>query len=96
MNNITLNEFINEEKEKNPKFKAGFDSGYESFKLEIIGDLIREARKDQRITQEELARKLHTKKSSISRIEKHALDIKLSTLEKVSRALGKELEIRFV
>jgi hypothetical protein len=34
-----------------------------------------------------------TKKSSISRIENHAEDIKLSTLERVAIALGKRLQI---
>ncbi|MBT3581395.1 helix-turn-helix transcriptional regulator [bacterium] len=96
MKNITLNEFIKKEKVRDPKFKKHFEKGYEEFKLEIIGDLIKEARKDKKLTQEELAKKLHTKKSSISRMEKHASDVKLSTLEKVSHALGKKLEVRFV
>ena len=45
------------------------------------------------MTQEELAGKLHTKKSAISRIENHAEDIKLSTLEKFTRALGRHLRV---
>jgi len=40
------------------------------------------------MTQEELAQRLKTKKTAISRIENHAEDIKLSTLEKVAHALG--------
>jgi transcriptional regulator with XRE-family HTH domain len=44
-------------------------------------------------TQEELAAKLNTKKSAISRIENHAEDIKLSTLERFANALGKELHL---
>jgi transcriptional regulator with XRE-family HTH domain len=43
---------------------------------------------------EELARRLKTKKTAISRIENHAKDIKLSTLEKVAHALGKRLEVK--
>jgi predicted transcriptional regulator len=46
------------------------------------------------MTQEDLARKLRTKKTDISRIENHAEDIKLSTLERVVGALGKRLHIR--
>ncbi len=46
------------------------------------------------LTQEELARRLKTKKTAISRIENHAEDIKLSTLEKVAHALGKRLEVK--
>jgi len=45
------------------------------------------------MTQEEIAEKLHTKKSAISRIENHAEDIRLSTLEKFAHALGKKLKI---
>jgi len=36
---------------------------------------------------------LQTKKTAISRIENHAQDIKLSTIQKVAKALGKSLEI---
>ena len=45
------------------------------------------------MTQEELAYSLHTKKTAISRIENHAEDIKLSTLEKFANALGKNLKL---
>ena len=46
------------------------------------------------MTQEDLARRLKTKKTAISRIENHAEDIKLSTLERVASALGKQFAIR--
>jgi len=36
---------------------------------------------------------LSTKKTAISRIENHAEDIKLSTLERFAYALGKEMVI---
>ncbi len=47
----------------------------------------------QEKTQEELAYSLHTKKTAISRIENHAENIKLSTLEKLANALGKNLRL---
>ena len=37
---------------------------------------------------------MKTKKTAISRIENHAEDIKLSTLEKVAVALGKRLRVK--
>ncbi len=37
---------------------------------------------------------MKTKKTAISRIENHAEDIKLSTLEKVAAALGKRLRVK--
>ena len=68
----------------------GFDSGYQEFK---IGQMLRNARTKSGITQDELARRLRTTKSAISRIENHAEDIRLSTLKKVAEALGKELTV---
>ena len=67
-----------------------YDTGYEQFK---IGALLKQAREEAGFTQEELAEKLYTRKSAISRIENHAEDIKLSTLKKFANALGKELRL---
>jgi len=55
---------------------------------------LRQARKSAGLTQEELAQRLKTKKTAISRIENHAEDIKLSTLERAAVALGKHLKVR--
>ncbi len=56
--------------------------------------VLKQARETAGLTQEELALKLNTKKTAISRIENHAEDIKLSTIEKVAHALGKRLQIK--
>ena len=56
--------------------------------------MLREARERAGVTQESIAKKLRTKKSAISRIENHSEDIKLSTLMKVAKALGKNLSVR--
>ncbi len=85
-----LKKYINERKKRDRKFAEGFDEGYEQFK---IGLMLRQARESAGLTQEELARKLKTKKTAISRIENHAEDIKLSTLERVAAALGKRLQV---
>lgn len=45
------------------------------------------------ITQEQLAEKLETKKSVISRMENHSEDIRLSTLQKVASVFGKQLRV---
>ncbi len=55
--------------------------------------MLRQARESEGITQEEIAKKLNTKKSAISRIENHAEDIRLSTLRKYAEALGKEIRL---
>jgi len=85
-----LKKYISERKKKDKKFSANFDEGYEQFK---IGVMLRQARESVGLTQEELAHRLKTKKTAISRIENHAEDIKLSTLERVAKALGKQLQV---
>ena len=85
-----LKKYIKKRKSNGAEFAKGFDSGYEQFK---IGVMLKQAREEAGITQEELAHSLHTKKTAISRIENHAEDIKLSTLEKFANALGKNLKL---
>jgi len=83
--------YIEKRKRKDSKFSEGFEQGYKEFK---IGVLLKQAREQAGLSQEELAKKLGTQKTAISRIENHAQDIKLSTIQKVARALGKNLEVR--
>ncbi len=54
---------------------------------------MKQSRIEKGFTQEQLAKLLNTKKTAISRIENHAEDIRLSTLEKFVHALGKEMKI---
>ena len=85
-----LQKYINKRKEIDPEFREGFDAGYETFK---IGVLLKMERESAGLTQEEMAQRLGTKKSAISRIENHAEDIKLSTLERFAAAMGKKLAV---
>jgi DNA-binding XRE family transcriptional regulator len=85
-----LEKYIDKRKKRDSKFAQDFEKGYEEFK---IGVLLKQAREQAGLTQEQLARLLKTKKTAISRIENHAQDIKLSTIQKVAKALGKNLEI---
>ena len=58
-----------------------------------IGEIIREARKEAQMTQEQLAKKTGTKKSFISRIENGHSDIQLSTLYRlIEIGFGKRLD----
>ncbi|MBD3270283.1 helix-turn-helix domain-containing protein [Candidatus Peregrinibacteria bacterium] len=85
-----LKKYVEKRKQHDPEFAKDYDSGYENFK---IGEVLKQARLEQGLTQEELAVRLHTKKTAISRIENHAEDIRLSTLEKYAQALDKELHV---
>ncbi len=59
-----------------------------------IGVMLKEARMDAKMTQEELADKTGTKKSYISRIERGKSDIQIATYYKlIEIGLGKRLQI---
>lgn len=86
-----VEKYIAQRKKTRPQFADGFEEGYQEFE---IGVLLRQAREEAGLTQEQLAALIQTKKTAISRLENHAEDIKLSTLQKVAKALGKKLELR--
>lgn len=68
-----------------------FEEGFEAFKL---GVMLQEMRKEQGLTQEQLAMKCGTTKTYISRIENNASDIRLSTLMRIFReGFGKHLKL---
>lgn len=62
-----------------------------------LGVMLKQARKDANLTQEELAERTGTKKSYISRIERGLSDIQVSTYYKlIENGLGKTLNITIV
>ena len=76
---------------KGTDFRDRFDANSLAFRL---GVMLKEARKEAKLTQEQLAEKTGTKKSYISRIERGLSDIQVSTYYKlVEIGLGKELKI---
>lgn len=85
-----LEVFIEEKKAESPEFAENFEEGYLNFK---IGVLLRQAREEMGVTQQEVAQKLNTTKSVISRMENHAEDIRLSTLSKYAKALGRKIKL---
>jgi DNA-binding XRE family transcriptional regulator len=80
-----VKDYAGKRAERDPEFAEGLESGYKDFK---VGVLLRQARKEAGLTQEEVAQRLHTQKSAVSRIENHAGDIRLSTLERYARVIG--------
>jgi len=88
-----VEKYIERRKRADKAFAKDFDAGYEQFK---IGVMLRQAREEAGVTQEGLARLTKTKKSAISRLENHAEDVRLSTVARVARALGKALRIELV
>ena len=76
-----------------PEFWKNYDERFETFKL---GILLKQARMEAGMTQEQIARELQTTKSVISRMENHATDIRLSTLEKFAKAVGRHIHVALV
>ncbi len=76
-----------------PEFWKDYDERFETFKL---GVLLKQARVEAGMTQEQIAQELKTTKSVISRMENHATDIRLSTLEKFAKAVGRHIQVALV
>ena len=90
MSKDDLEFFIDKKKAASSEFAENFEEGYLNFK---IGVILRQARENMGVTQADVAEKLNTTKSVISRMENHAEDIKLSTLTKYAQALGKKVKL---
>ena len=92
-NNLkTLDQFVEEKYGKKGTSKRDkFEKGYEAFKL---GFLIQQARLEKGLTQEQLAEKVGTTKSYISKIENNIKEARISTLQKIIElGLGGHLEL---
>jgi HTH-type transcriptional regulator / antitoxin HipB len=85
-----LDKYIEKRKTQDKEFANEYDAGYKEFK---IGMMIKQLRQQEGMTQEELAAKMSTKKSVISRMENHSENVRLSTLEKVAQVFGKKLQV---
>ena len=89
---MTLEEF----KEKNygkrgTTERDELEAGYENFK---IGALIQDTRIEMGMTQEQLAEKVGTSKSYISKIENNIKEARISTLQKIVKlGFGGQLEL---
>lgn len=81
------------EKLKDPQFKAEYDRLQPEFALI---EAVLKARKEKGLTQKEIAEKIGTKQSVISRLEKGQANPTVSFLKKLAFALHTSLEIRFI
>lgn len=89
---LTLEQFKDKHYGKlgTPK-REELEEGYENFK---IGAMLQEARRQKGLTQSQLADKVGTTKSYISKLENNIKEIRLSTLKKiVELGLGGEITL---
>ncbi|MBU4342615.1 MAG: helix-turn-helix domain-containing protein [Candidatus Omnitrophica bacterium] len=79
---------------EDPEFKKAFDEEeiYASLAIQIA-----KIRQEKNLTQEDLAKELHTTQQTVSRLEDiHNTSYSLRTLIKLARALDKKLEVQLV
>lgn len=88
-----LKRYIKTRKLTDKNFAKNYDESYADFKLSVI---LKQLREEAGLSQEELAKRMHTKKSAISRVENKVYDIRLSTLFKFAAVLGKRVNITIV
>src|SRR5690554_2473968 len=88
----SLDQFIDEKiGQRGTEKREKFETEYDAFKL---GVLIKQAREDQGLTQEQLAELAGTNKSYISKLERNLKDIRFSTLQRIiNDGLGGQLDI---
>ena|SRR5688572_9905151 len=80
--------------------KVGTDNRNEyeqNAQMFILSEMLKEARKEAKLTQEQLAERSGTKKSYISRIENARGDIQLSTLIRIfEKGLNRRIGLTFL
>ena len=88
----TLRQYLSGEM-KDPEFRRLYEEADIELRVALEITKAREARK---MTQRELAESLKTKQQTISRIERGAQNVTIETLDRIARALGRGLQVRFV
>lgn len=62
-------------------------------RMDIIGTIIREARNNRKMTQEDLGAILGVQKSQISKLENNTKDFRISTIIRALEALGAKVKL---
>lgn len=74
--------------------RSRYEEGAQTF---IISEMLKSARKDANLTQEQLAEKAGTKKSYISKLENGKVNIQLSTLIRIfEQGLNRKIGLTFL
>jgi len=84
---------LDEAKDKHlGKVGTGKRDKYEyELRLDLLGEMIKQARKERHLTQSQLGELIGVQKSQISRIEKSAKNVTIETILKVFRALNAKI-----
>lgn len=74
---------------KDPEFRAAWEDGHARDGL--IDSLVN-ARRDQGISQSEVARRMKVRQPTVSQMENEGSDPRLSTVQRYARAIGKTIK----
>ena len=88
----TLRQYLRGEL-KDPEFRRFYAKA--DIELRVALEITK-AREAKKMSQRELAMALNTKQQTVSRIERGAQNVTIETLDRIARALGQGLEVRFV
>ncbi len=87
----TMNDYLDE------KFGIVGTETREAFSKEALayyyGEIIKETRKEQKLTQQDLAKKVGKERAYIAKIEQGKTDMQMSNFVQIIRALGLSLQI---
>ena len=98
MNKNTIKKMKDATRKESDRIKklACFQDVSNSFSLEYtLAEELQNARKDVDLTQKDLAERMGTTQSVISRIE-HGYNVSLNTIEKYAQTCGKHIELHVV
>lgn len=94
MQSETFDELLNAEYgERGTEEREAFEAEANAF---CLAESLKEQRRLAGLTQEQLAEKIGTKKSYISKIENGRADVQLSTLFRIFAGLGKRISINIL
>lgn len=94
MNSTTFDELLDAEYGKvgTPE-RDKYEDDAQAF---ILAECLKDERKKAGLTQEQLAKRIGTKKSYISKLENGHADVQLSTLFRIFKGLGKRVAVSII
>lgn len=76
------------------KGSPGREDFENELRLDLLGEAIKQARKERNLTQEQLGKLVGVQKAQISKIENHLTDARFETILKVFKALDAKINFK--
>jgi HTH-type transcriptional regulator/antitoxin HipB len=81
------------ERLSHPEARQAYDGARRAF---YLGEEVRRLRSERGLSQRELAERMGVSQSVVARLEAGGVEPRLTTLDRVARALGAELHVHFL